>query len=165
MFSSRITNNLRVIQHAWHFQYAVISVFKCNAEAQSLRASHLNWALAIREKLELSGYQSNLESQLNMLNETWDSLISNGVTNETELVLEFSYLCPNKALAIQLNNALENYESLIRSEGFINRSWFVEGYSHPTTVTKDILAQWLDFMVTKGWEFQCTFDGFGASFS
>ena len=37
-----------------------------------LRASHLNWALAIREKLELSGYQSNLESQLNMLNETWD---------------------------------------------------------------------------------------------
>ena len=130
-----------------------------------MRCSHLNRALAIREKLELSGYQSNLESQLNMLNETWDSLISNGVTNETELVLEFSYLCPNKASAIQLNNALENYESLIRSEGVINRSWFVEGYSHPTTVTKDILAQWLDFMVTKGWEFQCTFDGFGASFS
>ena len=138
---------------------------KVVCEASVLCASHLNKALAIREKLELSGYQSNLESQLNMLNETWDSLISNGVTNETELVLEFSYLCPNKVSAIQLNDALENYESLIRSEGFINRSWFVEGYSHPTTVTKDILAQWLDFMATKGWEFQCTFDGFGASFS
>ncbi len=40
-----ITNNLRVIQHAWHFWYAVVSVLKCNAEALSLRASHLNWAL------------------------------------------------------------------------------------------------------------------------
>ncbi|WP_135382590.1 hypothetical protein [Vibrio tasmaniensis] len=113
----------------------------------------------------MSGYKLNLESQLNMLNETWASLISNGVTNETELVLEFSYLCPNKASAIQLNDALGNYESLIRSEGFINRSWFVEGYSNPTTVAKDILAQWLDFMVTKGWVLQCPFDGFGASFS
>ncbi|EMK3307615.1 hypothetical protein V9653_004181 [Vibrio vulnificus] len=141
------------------------SVFTVYFLSSALRRQPLSRALAIREKLELSGYQSNLESQLNMLNETWDSLISNGVNNETELVLEFSHLCPNKASAIQLNDALENYESLIRSEGFINRSWFVEGYSHPTTVTKDILAQWLDFMVTKGWEFQCTFDGFGASFS
>ncbi|BCG12710.1 hypothetical protein YZOS03_11930 [Vibrio alginolyticus] len=58
----------------------------------------------------MSGYQSNLESQLNMLSETWSSLISNGIINETELVLEFSYLCPNKASAIQLNDALENYE-------------------------------------------------------
>ncbi len=130
-----------------------------------MRCSLLNAALAIKEKLELSGYKLNLETQLNLLDETWASLISNGVTNETELVLEFSYLCPNKASAIQLNDALGNYESLIISEGFINRSWLVEGYSHPTTVTKDILVQWLDFMVAKGWEFQCIFDGFGALFS
>ncbi|MCS0028067.1 DUF3265 domain-containing protein [Vibrio sp. SCSIO 43086] len=25
---SRLTNNLRVIQHAWHFHYALISVIK-----------------------------------------------------------------------------------------------------------------------------------------
>nr|WP_273983552.1 DUF3265 domain-containing protein [Vibrio parahaemolyticus] len=25
---SRLTNNLRVIQHAWHFWYAVVLVFK-----------------------------------------------------------------------------------------------------------------------------------------
>ncbi|MBE3655030.1 hypothetical protein BOO93_20675 [Vibrio navarrensis] len=35
-----------MIQHAWHFWYAVVSVLKCYAVAWSLRASHLNWALA-----------------------------------------------------------------------------------------------------------------------
>ena len=100
-----------------------------------------------------------------MLNETWSSLLSNEVTSETEVVLNFNYLCPSKASAIKLNDALGNYETLIRSEGFISRSWFVEGYSHPTSVTKEILAQWLDFMVSLGWEFQCVFEGFGASFS
>ncbi len=38
-----------MIQHAWHFGYAVVSVLKCNAAAWSLRASHLNWALCARK--------------------------------------------------------------------------------------------------------------------
>ncbi|EOX4820235.1 hypothetical protein ACIL2V_004641 [Vibrio alginolyticus] len=44
----RITNNLRVIQHAWHFLRAVFLVLKCNAVVWSLRASHLNWALVVQ---------------------------------------------------------------------------------------------------------------------
>ncbi len=43
--SKRITNCLSVIQHAWHFWYAVVSVLKCHADAWSLRASHLSKAL------------------------------------------------------------------------------------------------------------------------
>lgn len=52
MSASGITNNLSVIQHAWHFWYAVVSVLKCYAVAWSLRASHLNWALAYFMSLE-----------------------------------------------------------------------------------------------------------------
>ncbi|WP_409327358.1 hypothetical protein, partial [Vibrio parahaemolyticus] len=37
-------------QHAWHFCYALVSVLKCNAEAWSLRASPLNWALVANEE-------------------------------------------------------------------------------------------------------------------
>ena len=35
-----------MIQHAWHFYHALVSVLKCHASAWSLRASHLNRALA-----------------------------------------------------------------------------------------------------------------------
>ncbi len=48
MHSSDLTNNLRVIQHTWHFLYAVTSVLKWHAVVWSLRASHLNWALGKR---------------------------------------------------------------------------------------------------------------------
>ncbi|EGQ8448994.1 DUF3265 domain-containing protein [Vibrio alginolyticus] len=40
-----ITNNLRVIRHAWHFYYALVLVIKVVYGSIVLRASHLNWAL------------------------------------------------------------------------------------------------------------------------
>ncbi len=47
---SVLTNSSSGIQHAWHFWYALVSVLKCNAEAWSLRASPLNWALVPQRK-------------------------------------------------------------------------------------------------------------------
>ncbi|WP_418080802.1 hypothetical protein, partial [Vibrio parahaemolyticus] len=44
---SVLTNSSSGIQHAWHFWYAVVLVLKCNTAAWSLRASPLNWALAL----------------------------------------------------------------------------------------------------------------------
>ncbi len=43
--NSVLTNNLRVIRHAWHFYYALILVVKVVCGSIVLRASHLNWAL------------------------------------------------------------------------------------------------------------------------
>ncbi|MBE4332349.1 DUF3265 domain-containing protein [Vibrio parahaemolyticus] len=40
-----MTNNLRVIRHAWHFYYASVLVIKVVCGSIVLRASHLNWAL------------------------------------------------------------------------------------------------------------------------
>ncbi|EIE1228004.1 DUF3265 domain-containing protein [Vibrio vulnificus] len=42
-----ITNNLRVIRHAWHFYYALVLVIKVVCGSIVLRASHLNWALCL----------------------------------------------------------------------------------------------------------------------
>ncbi|EIZ1364069.1 DUF3265 domain-containing protein [Vibrio sp. SCSIO 43086] len=44
-WSSVLTNNLRVIRHAWHFYYALVLVVKVVCGSTILRASHLNWAL------------------------------------------------------------------------------------------------------------------------
>ncbi|EGQ9468779.1 DUF3265 domain-containing protein [Vibrio parahaemolyticus] len=43
--NSVLTNNLRVIRHAWHFYYALVLVIKVVCGSIALRASHLNWAL------------------------------------------------------------------------------------------------------------------------
>ncbi|HAS6377818.1 TPA: hypothetical protein I7239_20780 [Vibrio vulnificus] len=42
-----LTNNLRVIRHAWHFCYASVLVIKVLCGSIVLRASHLNWALCL----------------------------------------------------------------------------------------------------------------------
>ena len=109
------------------------------------------------------GYQDNIEHQLRMLDVTWQAFEENGVTPETELIFEFAYLCPNRKAAESLDEALEDYESAIRSEGLLKKKWYVEGKTHPTQVTKEVLAQWLDFMVALGWQHGSEFDGFGAS--
>ena len=108
-------------------------------------------------------YADNIEHQLRMLDVTWEAFKENGVTEETELVLEFVYKAPNKCSANSLNFALENYASSVRSEGVLKKKWFVDGQSHPTTVSKEKMAQWLEYMVALGWEHGCEFDGFGAS--
>ncbi|OQU11025.1 hypothetical protein EN01_023515 [Vibrio parahaemolyticus] len=48
LWCGQLTNNLRVIRHAWHFYHALILVIKVVVSAAVLRASHLNWALACR---------------------------------------------------------------------------------------------------------------------
>jgi len=109
------------------------------------------------------GYEDNIAHQLRMLNTKWEAFKENGVNEDTELVLEFVYLAPNKESANSLNTALENYDSSTRSRGLLKKKWFVDGKSHPTTVSKETLAQWLDFMITLGWEHSCEFDGFESS--
>ncbi len=54
--NSVLTNNLRVIRHAWHFYNALILVVKVVCGSIVLRASHLNWALALgwHQRLKVS---------------------------------------------------------------------------------------------------------------
>ncbi len=53
---SVLTNSSSGIQHAWHFWYALVFVLKCHAVALVLRASPLNWALALgwHQRLKVS---------------------------------------------------------------------------------------------------------------
>ena len=108
-------------------------------------------------------YEENLEDQLKMLDITWEAFKEHGVTEDTEIILEFSYIAPNKEQAKSLSDSIEDYDSSIRSEGLLKKKLFVEGQTHPTNVSKEILIQWIDFMVALGWDHGCEFDGFGAS--
>ena len=111
----------------------------------------------------MSGYEHNFKHQLEVLDVTWEQFVANGVNDDSELILDIMYLAPNKEAATSLSNALEDYQTETKSEGLFKKKWFVEGATHPTSISKEILVQWLGFMISKGWEYDCEFDGFGAS--
>ena len=70
-------------------------------------------------------YEINIAHQLKMLDDTWLAFERNGVTDETEVELEFTYVAPGKDAAVALNSSLENYESVVRSDGLFRRKWYV----------------------------------------
>ena len=90
---------------------------------------------------------------------TWEALQKHGVTEATELQLDFSYRVPSASAAKQLAEFLRaetDYDVDFDEEG-------VSGTTQPTTVTPSILDAWVEWMVLAGYENgRCTFDGWGA---
>lgn len=111
-------------------------------------------------------YDKLLSNQRSMTIETWKRLQSLGVKKETKLVLEFFYYASNKDSAEKCMRHLLEYEYAVQikpeKKNKVDGLWIVTGNTQPTEVNKDILLQWVDYMVTAGWKFGCVFDGWGA---
>ena len=111
---------------------------------------------------------SNLAKQLAMNVQTWSALLQHGVTEQTELRLDFAYEAPTRAAADKLIALLRHetdYDlSEPRSSGsFFSRQFTVSGTTQQAKITLDTLNQWVDWMVAAGQQSGgCTFDGWGA---
>jgi hypothetical protein len=110
-------------------------------------------------------YREVLEKQLAMNQQTWRTLQKHGVTVSTQLCLEFLYRAPDRAAAQELKDLLEHetdYDVRVQSSGsLLRKQWSVSGTTRPTTISPEILDQWVDWMVTAGFEHRCEFDGWG----
>jgi hypothetical protein len=110
-------------------------------------------------------YEQILATQLAMNRQTWAVLQQHGVTEQSQLRLDFSYNAPSKDAAEALVALLKDqtdYEVRVESSGsFLRRKWRVEGTTQKTAVSPQILDQWVDWMVTAGKERVCDFDGWG----
>jgi hypothetical protein len=112
-----------------------------------------------------AGIQRVLARQLNMNAETWEALKRHGVTEETELRLDFFYFAPDRGVADELARFLADetdYDiEVAEGEG---GDWTVQGSTQSTAVSRDILDQWVKWMVFAGYEHgRCEFDGWGAA--
>jgi hypothetical protein len=100
-----------------------------------------------------------LAHMLAMNVESWAALQANGVTEDTELRLDFFYEAPDAASAQQLAEYLSaetDYDVSPEDDA-------VTGTTQPTTITKEMLDQWVAWMVGAGHEHgRCEFDGWGA---
>lgn len=106
-------------------------------------------------------YRALLSRQLAMNAQTWGVLQARGVSETTELRLDFAYRAPNEAGAIALRDLLStetDYEVRADSDG---GRWSVLGRTQGTSVSLEILDQWVDWMVSAGMQTGCEFDGWG----
>jgi len=112
-------------------------------------------------------YEEILAKQIAMNRSTWDSLQKHGITEESQVELEFSYNAPSQKSAdgmCALIKEQTDYDARTVSSGlFFNRKWRVEGHTQQTAVSAAILDQWVTWMVAAGRERGCDFDGWGTS--
>ena len=109
-------------------------------------------------------YRRVLAKQLTMNEETWRTLLNHGVSETTELRLDFAYAAADRASANALKKVLDeqtDYDVRIESSGLLTKKWTVVGTTQPTAVSQTILDQWVDWMVTAGLHQNCEFDGWG----
>lgn len=96
-----------------------------------------------------------------MNSQTWAALQQHGVTEATELRLDFAYDAPNAGAAEQLADFLRaetDYDMRTDSRA-------VTGSTQPTALSSAILDEWVEWMVLAGYENgRCKFDGWGAAF-
>ncbi len=105
-----------------------------------------------------------LERQLAMNVQTWNALRGHGVTEETDLRLDFSYDAPTRAAGDKLVKLLREetdydvVDPLRSGSGFV-----VTGTTQATKVSLEILNQWVTWMDAAGRQSDgCEFDGWGA---
>jgi hypothetical protein len=110
-------------------------------------------------------YHALLANQLAMNAETWRILQSRGVTEQTELRLDFAYWAANQVSAEALKDFLEAETDCAVTRGLDGDApverWGVQGSTNLTTISKSILDQWVEWMVAAGMDHDCEFDGWG----
>lgn len=110
-------------------------------------------------------YERILAKQLAMNRQTWAVLQQYGVTEQSQLRLDFSYNATSKDAAeslVELIQEQTDYNVRAESSGlFLRRKWRVEGTTQQTAVSPEVLDQWVTWMVTAGKERVCDFDGWG----
>lgn len=110
-------------------------------------------------------YRRILAKQLVMNEQTWQTLVAHGVTESSEVRLEFSYVAPDRSAAESLKTLLEeqtDYQVDMQSAGgILRKTWSVTGSAQPTHISPTVLDQWVDWMVTAGIHQNCEFDGWG----
>jgi hypothetical protein len=113
-------------------------------------------------------YDAIAAKQLAMNAQTWKLLLAKGVTEQTNLKLDFTFVAPNKETADGLISLLKeetDYNLESQPEGSSrDGNWLVLGSTQVTKISLEILDQWVIWMILAGKRGNgCVFDGWGAA--
>lgn len=103
-----------------------------------------------------------VEQQLEATRATWALLRKHGVSDGSELQLDFFYATATNARAAELGHFLEQ-ETDYKLRVVADRDqWILRGHTQPTPVSLAMVEQWVEWMIAAGLRFECAFDGWGA---
>jgi hypothetical protein len=103
---------------------------------------------------EVVAYQRAMNAQ------TWAALQAHGVTEETQLRLDFTYDSPSREAA----EALADFLRAATDYDVTSNNDSVTGSTQLTNISHAILDEWVEWMVSAGYEYgRSKFDGWGAA--
>ena len=104
--------------------------------------------------------------QIAMNKATLAALRRAGLSADAAVQLDFVFVAPNKKAAGSLKSHLVQQDCLdvevVKLGGMLSRRFLVEGRSHPTALSEDLLSDWVRWMAAQGVLHNCEFDGWGA---
>lgn len=109
-------------------------------------------------------YAESRRRQLQMNRQTWGRLTELGVTEETELCLEFVFRCPDQATAEEVAAELGDEgctTTVARGGSLLRRVWSVSARTRPATWSLAKLDDWVNAMVDCACAYGSDFDGWG----
>lgn len=113
--------------------------------------------------------EQTIASQQAMNRTSWVELQKHGVDETTDVGLEFFYVAPGEEEAARLVEYLRDetdydVRAVSHKKGaFSRRTWIVTGKTRPTTISLEVLDEWVQWMVAAGAaNGGCEFDGWGA---
>ena len=111
-------------------------------------------------------YQRLLAKHLARNEEVWPALQNLGISDTTRLQLDFCYFASSEARAqhlILFLRAETDYDVELRLDFSAEGEWLVAGHTQKTTVSKEVLDHWVEWMAATGLAHGCVFDGWGAA--
>jgi len=115
-------------------------------------------------------HQDNMKKQIAMVPELLAKLQQSGITDDSELKLEYFFYTNAEDKADRLSEKLSvlGYSTEQRPSADSNtdeeeskKLTLLTGWSNPVKMAKDKLCQWIKDMCILGFEQDCEFDGWG----
>jgi hypothetical protein len=108
-------------------------------------------------------HEKNLKKQVYMSPMTLEKLREYGVTNETELKLEYFFYTDTEAKANELAKVLlkKGYSSEARLSASDSSIYIITGWTTKLKMSEDSVVNWTRDMCLLGYSKDCDFDGWG----
>ena len=112
-----------------------------------------------------SGYKQNRAKQITMAPQTMEQLRGHGVTDDSELKLEYFFYTDSKSKAESLAKELAElgYDGGHDVAAGDPSQFVITGWTIPMKMSDEIVVGWTAQMCDVGQKFDCEFDGWGTN--
>lgn len=110
-------------------------------------------------------FKDNLKSQMKMTPETIRQLREYGVTDSSELKLEFFFYTNTQDKANQLLNEVAKLDYSVETglSAGSEKEFLITGWTNKMKMTEEVILNWTKSMCELGYKYDCEFDGWGTN--